>query len=259
MQIELIGCTSAGKSTLAKKMLEAYRARGDGAVMKYDFVLGQVRLNWIRNFMLRTFVLDLIALSGCVASWRRNREFRLFALRHIRRLPATVGVFEKLNIGRNVLKHIGIHEIIRRRAPDQQIVIIDEGTLHIAHALFVHVSVEPEMSNMSAFAGLVPLPDIAVYVQQDESVLITRTLARTHKRIPNNTYDDVSCFIKQAVNIFDNLVQHSELKKRALMVLNSRGENIDTQELQVDETMDAVSEIVRTGLRANESTTKRGC
>jgi hypothetical protein len=123
------------------------------------------------------------------------------------RLPRSVTWFEKLNLTRNVLKKIGVYEIVRRFSSERQLVLIDEGTLQIAHNLFVHVSVTLNVADLYTFARLVPLPDLAIHVRQSEAVLIERTLKRGHKRIPNRSRGQVERFIRRAVNTFDELIQ----------------------------------------------------
>ena len=62
MQIELIGCTSAGKSTLAACIVASCRVRGIEVVKSDDFVLERVRLQWIRRRLARTVLMDVLSL-----------------------------------------------------------------------------------------------------------------------------------------------------------------------------------------------------
>lgn len=222
MQIELIGCTSAGKSTLIRRMLQVSREQGIDVLSAEDFVLGQVRLNWVKNYLVQTLVIDLISLLACLLTWRHNLDFYLLTFRIVWQLPLTVSWFEKLNIVRNTLKKIGIHEIIRNRGSAEQIVLLDEGTLHTAHYLFVHVSVEPIRTDIPAFVKLVPRPDVVIYLQQDEGLLIERTLARGHKRIPAGSRVLVERFIQGAVTTFNNLVQAPPIERKLLKVAGGR-------------------------------------
>lgn len=212
MQIELIGCTSAGKSTLARGILQAGREQGIDTLMGDDFVLEQVHLNWVKRRLARTLCVDFVLLSACLMTWRDHLEFYRFATRIIWQLPGGVAWVEKLNIARNVLKKIGVIEIVRRRGSTRQIVLVDEGTLHTAHYLFVHVSVVPNIKELSTFVRLVPKPDVVLHVRQDEAVLIERTLARGHKRIPEGSHAMVERFVKRAIDAFDNLVQQLTLE-----------------------------------------------
>ena len=117
MIIEFFGSTGSGKTTLANDVLGDCRDQGIDILMGADFVLEQSRLNWIRSKFVRTLCLDLIALIACLATFRNNFKIYAFVSRVIIRLP--VDWFEKLNLTRNVLKKIGIYEIIRRCGSDR--------------------------------------------------------------------------------------------------------------------------------------------
>jgi hypothetical protein len=125
---------------------------------------------------------------------------------------------------RNVLKKIGIYEIIRFRGASRQIILVDEGVLQAAHNLFVHSAVQVKMENLATFAQLIPLPDVIVYLRQPESLLIDRTIKRGHKRIPDRSYSNVVPFIRQAVDTFDKLVQNPAVERKLLIV--EGGQNV---------------------------------
>lgn len=223
MQIELIGCTSVGKSTLSRSIIETSRARGIEVSLGDDFLLKQVRLSGLKNYLTRTFIMDLIAMIGCALAWKRNQLLYAFVMRTFWNLPKDVGWVERLNCLRNVLKKLGIHEIVRRRASPDQIILLDEGTLHNAHQLFVHASIPPKATDIHTFVRLVPLPDVAVYLRTDEAVLIERTLRRGHKRIPKGPHDNLTRFIKNAVITFE-LIRHSRPVADILLIVNDDGE-----------------------------------
>jgi hypothetical protein len=245
MQIELIGCTSAGKSTLSRKIRHICRSREIDIFLGDEFVLKQIRLNWIKNHLLRTLLMNLSALFACLLTWRRNSKIYLFAAKSLLRLP--IVTLEKINLFRNALKKIGIFEIIRFRDTDQQVVLVDEGILQTAHNLFVHISVEAKTEDLLTFAVLVPLPDVVVYIKQPERILVDRTMKRGHKRIPNRSYGKVVCFVKQAVSTFDKLVQHPTVENKLFVI--GGGENV------IEATNDKDDPIVGLFLRIIE----RGC
>jgi len=220
MQIELIGCTSAGKSSLAQNLLQSNNQNGYQLVTSYDFVLQWAHFDWVKNHRMRMLILNLIALFACLFTWRKNLPFYRFVIGIILRLPAKVSLFEKIKIARIVARNVGIFEIVRRNRSERQVVLADEGTLHIANYLFVHVSVEPNLSDLETFTRLVSLPDVAVYVRQPESVLISRTRSRGHKRIPEDASALVNRFIKHSLAVFEELVECSGLENRLVIVNN---------------------------------------
>lgn len=218
MLVELIGCTSAGKSTLARAMVQESQARAISVSMGDDHVLRLLRLNWVRNRIARTLLLDLIAAGGCFVGSRKYLPLYAYIARTTRHLPASVPLIQKLNIARNAYKKVGIAELIRRTTGDEQIVLMDEGVVHTAHYLFVHTSIEPDMEDVSTFVELIPLPDVAVYLQRDETELVQRVLKRGHRRIRNLTPSKVERFVQRAVGIFEYLTQQPRIGEKLLLI-----------------------------------------
>lgn len=249
MQIELIGCTSAGKSTLIKGICQACQEQGLELLLRDDFVLKQVRLSWIKSHLPRTLLVDLVALFACLITWRRNRKFYRFATQLLFQLP--IPQLERLNLLRNVLKKIGIYEIIQFRLASQQVILVDEGVLQAAHNLFVHSSVEVETEHVSTFAGLVPLPDVVVYLKQPEALLTDRTMKRGHKRIPDRSYGTVVCFVKQAVATFEKLVQHPVIENK-LLIIDGDQDVIMVKNEQEDPIMGLALKIIQSGFATTQ-------
>ena len=245
MHIELIGCTSAGKSTLARGILEACHQQGIDILLGDSFVLKQVRLNWIKGHLPRTLLVDLAALFFCLVTWRNNLQFYLFATQLLFQLP--MAPLERLNLLRNVLKKIGIYEIISLRGNDQQVILVDEGVLQAAHNLFVHISGDVKTEHLSTFVRLIPLPDVIVYLRQPESLLIDRTMKRGHKRIPDHSYSNVARFIKQALTTFEKLVENPAVENK-LLVVDGGQDVMMAADYQDDPLFGLASKILRNGM-----------
>ena len=222
MQIELVGCTSSGKTTLLRGILQACRDQGIDAVSGYEYVLMKAHLNWVKGTLMRTLLLDLVSLISCFRTWRKNYEFFILTLKILFKLPSSTSFFVKLNIARNVYKKVGIYEIICRYDSDNQIVLMDEGTLNTANYLFVHVSAERPIEHFSTFKTLVTLPDVVIYLKQEEKVMIERTLIRGHKRIPDGSRELVERFVHRAVTTFDELTVDPSVRSRLVIVSNSQ-------------------------------------
>lgn len=216
MQIELIGCTSAGKSTLAAGIVQACRQQGLEIFLAEDFVLRQLRLNWIRSVLLRKFLVNLVALFASMVTWPKNRKLYLFAIQVLFQLP--ISRLESVSLFRNVLKKVGIGELVRARSTDQQIILLDEGDLHIAHNLYVHVNATPNTDSIPAFVELLRLPDVVIYLRPPESTLVERIMKRGHRRIADPSDGSVACFVRRAIVTFDKLVQEPAVANKLLVV-----------------------------------------
>ncbi len=215
MQIELTGCTSAGKTTLMSRICRASHEQSLDVVAGDEFILGLVRLNGIRSHIARTLIIDFIAGIACLATIARHWGFYRFSLRLIFRLRT--GWFERLNLARNALKKIGVFETIRRFAPPSKIVMVDEGTLHAAHNLFVHLNSEPSEDDFRTFLRLVPLPEAAVYLKESAPVLILRTHRRKHPRLRFANVTGKMLFVERAISTFERLESEPRVQQVLLI------------------------------------------
>lgn len=251
IQIELFGCSSAGKSSLAPRLLQSARALGVKAAMSEDFVLRQIGLERIRARWLRTLCVDLLAGAACLRAWREHRAFLRLVAGSLRRLPPAVSWPRRLNAARNVLKKTGVREIVRRRAAPGELIVLDEGTLQTAHYLFVQACAEPDPEQLGAFLERVPLPDVAVYVRETETTLVRRTVARGHKRIPDSSGDSVARFVRRAVVTLEQVADAPRVKER-LLVLDRTGPSVSDPPGAAGPAGECVREILRrtTGARA---------
>jgi hypothetical protein len=162
----------------------------------------------------------VITLLKSVVTWRRNFDFLYLMFTVLLSLPSKTGSFTKLNIARNVLKKIGIYEIVQHNTNDQEIVFIDEGTINTANYLFVHPGAERSELHFSTFIRTVPLPDVAIYLREDKDILVERTLDRGHKRIQNGSAARVERFINLSVETFEALIQTAKISSRMVVINN---------------------------------------
>lgn len=221
MHIEIIGCTSAGKTTLARKIVDAGNRQGIDVVLGDDFVLQKLHLGWVKNEFMRRRTLEIYAGYICFRHWRKYREFCRFVLRVVFQAPGSW--FYKVNLARNALRKIGIHEIIRNFSPESKIVLVDnDGIVQTAHNIFVHSngSLEADLSN---FVKLAPMPDMVAYLRQPESILVERTLKRGHPRLPERSQSKVQYFVEQAVTTFENLQKIPQIADRLCVIDNESG------------------------------------
>lgn len=216
MHIEIIGCTSAGKTTLARNVLEAGKRQGIDVVLGDDFVLQKLHLGWVKNEFMRRRTLEIYASYICFRHWRKYREFCHFVLRVVFQAPGSW--FYKVNLARNALRKIGIHEIIRNFSPESKLVLVDnDGIVQTAHNIFVHSngSLKADLSN---FVLSAPLPDMIVYLRQPESILVERTLRRGHPRLPELSQSKVQHFVEEAVTTFENLQVIPQIADRLCVI-----------------------------------------
>jgi len=245
MHIELIGSTSAGKTTLAKKMVEAGKEKGIEVLLSDDFMLEQLQVGWVKNDFIRRRLVELIAFAVCFTCRAKYSEFFRFVVREGNSYPGSR--LYKINRIRNVIRKIGIFEFISRRSGSRQIVLADnEGILQGVHNLFVHQDSQADLHKISNYVELAPLPDMVLYLQQEEAVLVSRTLGRGHARVTGTAPDKVAHFVRQAVVVFNELINSPKIQERLLIV--DGGWNIRPgADNSLNHEFHQVTELVRTG------------
>jgi hypothetical protein len=217
MHIEIIGSTSAGKTTLAKKMVGAGKEKGLDVFLSDDFMLEQMHFGWIKNDFVRRRLVEFAALGVWLTCLIRHKEFLGFVVREGMHSPGSW--FYKINRIRNVIRKMGIFEFVARRSEPQQIVLADnEGILQGVHNLFVHQNSHADLDKISRYVELVPLPDVVLYLHQEEEILVSRTLGRGHARVAENSPDKVVHFIRQAIAVFNEVISNPKIQKRLLIV-----------------------------------------
>jgi thymidylate kinase len=245
MHVEVIGCTSAGKSTLARAVERAGRKRGMDVVTGDDLVLEPLALGWVRNEFVRRRLVDGPALLACLLAWRRHRQLVRLALDVSRRSPGTST--RKLNVARNALRKMGLFEIVRRRGAGRLVLVDNEGVLQAAHNLFVHVSAAASAADLQAFLDLTPLPDAVVYVRESGDVLLERTLARGHRRVPVGSERDARRFVDRAVHVFETLVRHPGVRERLVFVDGGRSVTL-APEAEGEDRLRDLAQLLRAGV-----------
>lgn len=226
MHIEIIGSTSSGKTTLARKMVTAGKKSGTNIDMSDDFMLEQLHLDWVGNDFMRRRLVEVVAIGICLNNLAVYKDFIAFVLREGKSSPGSL--YYKANRIRNVIRKIGIFEFISQRSDTQQVVLADnEGLLQGLHNLFVHVDSEADITKITRYVELIPLPDLVLYLQQDEEVLVSRTLKRGHARVAGSSPEKMVHFIEQAVAVFDELIKIPEIQDRLVII---DGEKIVTNE-----------------------------
>jgi hypothetical protein len=216
MHVEVVGCTSSGKTTLTRALEMVGRAHGLAVRNGDDFVLGTLGLGWIESEFLRRRLVDAISLPACFRARHAYRELLRLALDVSRSAPGRWST--RLNLARNALRKVGIYDIVRRRRGVTEHVFVDnEGVLQAAHNLFVHVAREPNMAQVDAFADVAPLPDAVVYRRVDASTLRERIVARGHKRVPARSAVAADRFVERAEAVFDRLTSHPRVRSRLVL------------------------------------------
>jgi thymidylate kinase len=225
MIVEFVGCTGAGKTTLASEVQR--RLAGQARVAtSYQLAAKLLGLGRVTHPTAQNLVQDLAGLPFFVHSLYSHRAFVALA---VGALARGYGVsFCTINYMRSIVRRIGMHELIGRYHRDQ-IVLVDEGTVLSAHLLYVYTRAKCSPQELRAFAGLVPLPELVVYIRAPVDVLVRRALERNDARRELRSKDRgaIEEYVGRAIDVFDRITEPDRIRDRVLVVDNPASTDIE--------------------------------
>lgn len=205
--VEFAGVTGGGKSTLRRAVSEIFASKGLTVTHPADAILSVSGLGFVRNRSVRLILLDFLTVfPGLVYLLFSDVGRQLLRLASSEIESNADGIFAKANLFRNFFKRVGMLHLLRRRGgkgKHYDYIFWDDGVLHIAHSLFVHVENPPNREAVLGFKNLIPKPDLAIWVSPDELRSIDCTLKRGHSRVEANNQSAAETFVKNAGKVFE--------------------------------------------------------
>lgn len=237
MIVEFIGSTGAGKTTLISKTKQQL-SRSICVSTSYDLIVRKVGMQSVTHPTVKNLLQEFIGFPFFLRSLQRHKDFTLFTLRILAR-QSDFTIFTVNNL-RSFERKMGVFEINNRKNHDR-IILVDEGTVLLAHNLFVYNDIKFSSEEISNFATLVPLPDIIIYVRAPIDNLVYRSLQRGDppRELKSKTQDSVEKYIKRAVLMFERLVSCERIRNRTLIV-----ENPNSNSGEVSQVADNICEFI---------------
>lgn len=219
MIVELVGCSGAGKTTLARE-LRAYGPLAERSVIGSDIVLDHPPFRNVSNTQAANLIQDLAGLPYFLEAAHRDWPF-LKMSGHLLRSHAPSRFDEVMN-RRSIMRRIGMFELARHHAHGRT-VLIDEGPVLIAYHLFVYSTATADGADLDRFCALVPLPDRIVYVKANVPALLQRARARSDPRrqLAGLSTAAMTARIERAVSVFDQVAASPRLRDQVLSVDNT--------------------------------------
>ncbi|HMG37666.1 MAG TPA: hypothetical protein VK566_00630 [Nitrososphaeraceae archaeon] len=237
MMIEFIGCTGAGKTTLISDV-QRRLVQIASVTTSFRLVASPLGLRNVTNPTARHLIQEFIGFPFFIRSLYRHKAFIIFILRMLAR-QAGFSVFMMNNL-RSLVRKISVYEMTKRRQHNQ-IVLVDEGTVLLAHNIFVYSSALYTAEEIARFASLVPLPDIIIYIKAPVETLVQRSLLRADppRELKSRNRELIEKQINRAVRMFDQLVEAENIQSRLLIV-----ENSGLSEQQYDTVVNDIAELI---------------
>ena len=236
MIVEFIGSTGAGKSSLISK-IHRKLVQTTVVTTPFDLVATTLGLSGVTNPTAQNLIQELVAFPFFIGSLSRYRKFFLYTIRTFSR--NTKFSIHWINNLRSLERKIGMYEITQRYNRDR-IILVDEGPMLAAH-MFVFVGSPITSFEIAAFAALLPLPDLIVYIKAPADVLVRRALQRPDPPREMNAKDPAITekYVKGAMTIFDQLMETERIRSRLLLVNNP-----DLTEKEHDRVADNITESI---------------
>ena len=246
MIVEFIGCSGAGKTTLANELISPHRLSRP-AVRAFDLVTDRPGLRGVEDPTVINLAADIVSFPSFLRVASRDSRFVRFAFDRLRRHAPTT--FDKWNYMLNVVRRVGMHEMSRRAAVDRT-VLVDEGVVLLAYHLFVYSDGVVDTADLDRFARLAPMPDRVVYVRAPLDLLVERAMRRTDRRreLVGRSRAEVRDCLARAVEMFDALVQSPPIRER-LLTLEIADGSIEARDAAVRQVATAIETDRRQGRR----------
>src|SRR5205085_12367956 len=127
----------------------------------------------------------------------------------------------------------------------------DEGAVHAAHNLFVHIRRAPRAEEIAAFADLVPKPDLLVWVKAPPDQSVACTLRRGHRRVAPGL-PSAQAFVNHA-NIALTALFAVEVVRERLVVIDNSAPKLGDATAAIRDRAEAVAACLIEHLRRSSS------
>ena len=215
MIVEFIGCSGAGKTTLADAIERIGGPRS--TISGTGLIVDHPGVRWISDPTAVNLLADVISFPPFLRVLGRQKDFVTFAFDRLQRHAPSP--FARYNYMLNVVRKLGVNEMARRAA-ERKTVLIDEGVVLSAYQLFVYSDAPFGHLDLERFARLAPLPDRIVYVRAPIDLLVDRAMTRPDQRreLAGRSPDELRRSLERAIELFDGLAMTEPIRDRLLTV-----------------------------------------
>lgn len=216
MIVEFTGCSSAGKSWVIEQLINIAGKRGIKTESAYDFVMARFGMA-IKTPRAKSLMIDVFLLPWFLKAGFTYRSFIFFAFLYL--CGKKEGLFMRVNIFRNLLKVLAIFLYMKTRVQERCLYIVDEGTVHSLHNLFVSYKHDLPR-HLLVRLNEIPLYDTVVIVKASPFLVAERALNRPDAPWVGLQRNDWSMIACRANYLYDDLAMNSNLKKRLFVIQN---------------------------------------
>ncbi len=238
MMVEFIGCSGAGKTIVCKYVHDILAKTEYEVCTPLEIALGKSIADRVHSEHSQNAILDLVALPYFVFKIHKFSPFFLFCLKLIKANSRSWR--QTMLLTRSVVRKLGLFIFLSQRKFEEKIVLIDEGTFHIAHVIFVNGRGVFSDNAIIRFKQMVPKPDLIVFVQAPLRAVIERTEQRTDKPIRGVDSQQLKKFLVKADRLFENL-QKGSLARQDMIFVNNCGGILNSVSILANKIVDRIT------------------
>lgn len=237
MLVEFIGSSGSGKSTLSKAVMKNISGHIQTSLSD-ELVKKLINMDGVKHQSLSNLIYDIVGFPFFVWNLNKHATFTLFAFTSIAYYIKMT--FSTINRFRAVVRKLGNYELFKR-IDNEKIVLIDEGTIHTAHYIFVYSDKHIRSNDIARFAHLAPLPDAIIYVKASVEILLERTLKRNDSsRIIKSKSDEIiETYLTRSLLLFESLAENQKIRERMIVV-----ENVSSAPSDIEISSKLISEFI---------------
>lgn len=224
--VEFTGVTGVGKTTLLEATTDHLMQQGVRIIDAYDAILTLFRLPRISHALIKSAVVDLLVLIPATQSLCTPTGLKL--LRNSAKLIVrdAGSLSERINLFRNFIKRVGVSEILRRNRKyltEYDLIVFDEGIIHLVHNLFVYTKVAPNPDELLAYVQLISQNDKVIWVKGSKEQSIASIMQRGHPRV-KNPMSEAEDFIDHGYYVYNLVFSQPTIRERWEVVEYNHGE-----------------------------------
>ena len=220
MLVEFIGCSGSGKTTLSRQVHAYIKRKALLVDDPMSIRFGHRISNRIYSETIKNLALEATAIPSILSS-HSSKHQQLWSLLYPLIKNNSVSHWERLRLFRSVFRKLGTYQHIATLQYRNRCVLVDEGTIHLAHVIFGRMKIPVESPEFSSFLELVPLPNLLVWVKSPLSMIKSRLSKRGELPIPDRTAMNRTDFLRKSEKIFQSTVSHLNGKVRILVANNT--------------------------------------
>jgi thymidylate kinase len=219
MIVEFTGCSGTGKTVMYKYIYDIVDKSAHSVFNPLDIVLGRSIAGRINSECYQNAILDGVALPYFIFNIHKFHTFFLFCLKIVK--TNAISRLQKMLLVRSVIRKLGLYEFLSQKRFEKKIILVDEGTFHIAHIIFINGRGLFTDTAIHKFEQMVPRPDLIVFVQAPLRSIIERTEQRSDKPIRNVNSKQLEKFIIKGDKLFQMIHKDSRRKEKIIIINNS--------------------------------------